>query len=84
MASKMKKTKKQRTHKTSPNTAGPKRRETQEAAAAVNKQNGFKPWDTVKATRMAERIRQGKPAAWRKRQEAASVYKSRGKDKVPA
>lgn len=51
MASKMKRTKKQRTHKTSPNTAGPKRRELQEAAHKANQGMKRTPWEKSKAKR---------------------------------
>ena len=44
MASKMKRTKKLRSKKTSPNTAGNKRRETQEAAAKHNSGLSRSPW----------------------------------------
>lgn len=84
MASKVKKTKRTRTHKESPNTAGKARGAKQEAAAKHNKENGIKPWEVVCTKRQALRIKAGKPAAWRKRQEQLAKYKAKGKNKVPA
>lgn len=84
MASKMKKTKKQRTHKTSSRKAKNARIAKQNEQTKINIENGFKPWDKVCVTRTAIRIKLGKPAQWRKRQEAAAKYKTKGKEKVPA
>lgn len=52
MASKMKRTKKLRAKKTSPNTAGPARREAQAIQQAINEQlNHRTPWQKAKDKR---------------------------------
>lgn len=84
MASKMKKTKKQRTHKTSPNTAGPARKLAQEKAHNHNNEMQHSPWEAQRIKRTAIRVAQGKPQAWAKRQADASKYKNRGKNRAVA
>lgn len=72
MASKMKKTKKQRTHKTSPNTAGPARREAQEIQHGINQQlNHRTPWQKAKDKRYHSPERVAKRKAWNKKNKAA-------------
>ena len=71
MASKMKKTKKQRTHKTSPNTAGNKRREVQEAQHTANQQLSRTPWEKAKLKRYHSPDRKAKRAAYNRKVKAA-------------
>lgn len=67
MASKMKRTKKQRTHKTSPNTAGPARRKAQEERAAHNKTLTRTPWEKAKLKRYHSPDRKNKRANYNRR-----------------
>lgn len=85
MASKMKKTKKQRTHKVSSKAAKTRRIEKQAVAFAANKEakqmdDGLTPWEFACLKRRRIRIAQGKPQAWAKRQSEESNYKSKGKN----
>jgi len=67
MASKMKKTKKQRTHKTSPNTAGTARGLKQERAHAHNETLSRTPWEKAKDKRFHSADRVAKRKAWEKK-----------------
>lgn len=70
MASKMKRTKKQRTHKTSPNTAGNARRLVQEGRAADNKELNRTPWERAKDKRFHSADRVAKRAKFNRKVKA--------------
>jgi hypothetical protein len=73
---------KTRTQKTSPNIAGTKRRELQEAAALRNK-TYISPWEQAKSLRTYRRQVAGKTFAnWQKKQSTSSNYKGSGKHAV--
>lgn len=65
---------KSRTHKTSPNTAGTKRREDQKERMIENNYALRTPWQKAKAKRRAIRIQQGKHIAWEKKYQQKLAY----------
>ena len=71
MASKMKRTKKQRTHKTSPNTAGPARRKAQEERQKANEKLSRTPWEKAKLKRYHSDDRKAKRAAYNRKVKVA-------------
>lgn len=71
MASKMKRTKKQRTHKTSPNTAGPARGKAQKEREDHNKTLSRTPWEKAKNKRYHSKDRVAKRAAFNRKVRAA-------------
>lgn len=74
--------KKKRTAKHSPNTAGDQRQMRQEGAACDNREiiaaGGRTPWMIAKDKRRHLRILAGKPTQWMRKQQSASNYKTTG------